>query len=282
MVFESLIKAENAEKRPMLVFLLGALYSSLAVLFGLWIFKRDIGIFVVSIIVFASIPLMYKVIILEEKKDKRIQKESKLLMEHRKALTSFVALFFGIMISLSLWYVFLPSDVAKETFSSQIREVNIVEQEFSGNVVKPGDFLKVFLNNFKVLFFSFVFSFFFGAGAIFILTWNASLIAVAIGSLVRENLSSLAGSNGLVMLAAYFGTFSYGILGYMTHGIFEIASYFIAGLAGGIVSVAVIKHDFFNKKYKRIVKDALFLMGISVVVLLFAAFVESYLSSLFF
>ncbi|MFH1592439.1 MAG: stage II sporulation protein M [Candidatus Woesearchaeota archaeon] len=282
MVFESLVKAKNAEKRPWLVFLLGILYSSIAVIFGLLLFKRDIGILVVSIIVFASIPLMYKIVRLEEKKDKRILKERKLLMEHRKALVSFVALFFGVLISLSLWYVFLPSENAKEVFSSQIKEVNIVEREFSGNAVKPGDFFRIFFNNFKVLGFSFVFSFFFGAGAIFILTWNASLIAVAVGSFVRESLSSVSGSFGFVKMAAYFGAFSYGLLGYLTHGIFEIVAFFIAGLAGGIISVAVIRHDFFDKKFKRIFLDSLWLLGISVVVLLIGALVESVLSPLLF
>ncbi|MEK6826018.1 MAG: hypothetical protein AABX90_00140, partial [Nanoarchaeota archaeon] len=66
MVFESLIKAKTAEKRPWIVFLLGILYSSIGIIFGLWLFKNDASIFVVSVIVFASIPLMYNIIKLKD------------------------------------------------------------------------------------------------------------------------------------------------------------------------------------------------------------------------
>ncbi len=282
MVFEALLRAQKAEKRPFLVFLLGILYSSIAVIFGLFAFRRDESILVISFIVFAAIPLMYMVIRLEEKKDRYVKKESVLLREHSKALFSFVALFLGILISLSLWYVFLPYGYVKELFSSQIREVMIVEQGFSGTVVRPGLFSFVILHNLQVLFFSFLFSFFFGAGAIYILTWNASVIAVALGSFIREQMVSFSESLGVTTLGAYFGSFSYGLLGYMSHGIFEMIAYFIAGIAGGIISVAVIRHDLFNKKFRKIIYDSLLLMGISVIVLLLGAFIESHISSLIF
>ncbi|MEK6922591.1 MAG: stage II sporulation protein M [Nanoarchaeota archaeon] len=278
MVFESLIKAKTAEKRPWIVFLLGILYSSIGIIFGLWLFKNDASIFVVSVIVFASIPLMYNIIKLEEKKDRSELRERALLGEHKKALTSFIALFFGVLVGLSSWYIFLPSDDINTLFSSQLREVNLVEKEFSGNIVKPDDFGRIFLNNFRVLAFTFIFSFFLGAGAIFILTWNASLIAVAIGSFVRENLAIFSNNLGFGVWGAYFGSFSYGLAGYMLHGIFEIAAFFIAGLAGGIISVAVIRHDLFSKRFKKIISDSLWLIGLSIIVLLFAAFVESFMS----
>ena len=194
MVLESLLKARSAEKRPYLVFFLGILYSSIAILVSWLLFRHDNSMVFVSVIVFASIPLMFRIIKLEEKKDRKIMKETSLLKEHKKALIAFMALFFGIMVSLSLWYIFLPQDNVDTLFESQIREVNIVEGKFSGNVVKPSDFTQIFLNNARVLGFSFLFSLFFGAGAIFILAWNASLIAVALGSFVRDSLGSFSSS----------------------------------------------------------------------------------------
>ena len=36
--------------------------------------------------------------------------------------------------------------------------------------------------------------------------------------------------------------YAIGMTRYMTHGIFEILAYFIGGLAGGLISVAIIRH----------------------------------------
>ena len=47
------------------------------------------------------------------------------------------------------------------------------------------------------------FSFFYGAGAIFILVWNASVISAAIGSFVRSNIEKLAAAEGLMIVVNY-------------------------------------------------------------------------------
>ena len=100
--------------------------------------------------------------------------------------------------------------------------------------------LQIFLNNFKVLLFSIFFAFFYGAGAIFILTWNASVISAAVGLFVKDKIAAVAAYSGSVGIFNYFNMFSLGLARYMIHGIPEIAAYFIGGLAGGIISVAVI------------------------------------------
>ena len=65
----------------------------------------------------------------------------------------------------------------------------------------------------------------------------------------------------------------------MTHGIFEIAAYFIAGLAGGIISIALIKH---NLQENRVLIDSLDLVLISVGFLIVAALIEVFITPLFF
>ena len=55
-----------------------------------------------------------------------------------------------------------------------------------------------------------------------------------------------------------------------------------AGLAGGIISIAVIRHDYGTKEFERIVLDASDLILISLAVLAVAAVVEVYVTPLFF
>ena len=70
--------------------------------------------------------------------------------------------------------------------------------------------------------FALLFSFIYGSGAIFILTWNASVISVAIGSAIREMIASAALGAGAVNIGTYFSAASIGVSRYLLHGIPEI------------------------------------------------------------
>lgn len=168
-------------------------------------------------------------------------------------------------------------------FKSQISTIsNINEATLTGQSFLPDSFFVIFFNNLRVLIICILFSFILGAGAIFILAWNASVIATALGTFIRNNLSEVAAFTGMSKIAAYFSIAITGIVRYALHGIPEITSYFIAALAGGIISVAVIRHDFGTKKLERIVIDVADLIAISVVLLFIAALIEVYVSHAIF
>ena len=134
---------------------------------------------------------------------------------------------------------------------------------------------QIMANNIKVLLFCIFFSFFYGAGAIFILTWNASVIAAAIGSFVRNNLSETFG-------LAYFSIFTIGVLKYMTHGIFEILAYFMGGLAGGIISVAVIRHDINTEAFRKVLYDSIDLILLATAIIVIGSYIEVYITPALF
>ncbi len=282
MVFESLIREDNAERHPLVVFLIGMLYASLGVIFDVWLFQGRIANLAVFITVIAAVPLMYKIIDFEELKTSRSKGEKSLLKEHEKAIKAFVALFIGMCIAFSFWNLVLSDVASASVFAAQHREVDLVREVISGRIVQPDVLPILFSHNLRVLIFSFLFSFFFGAGAIFVLTWNASILAVAIGVYVKQSMAMVSGLAGGALLGSFVGNFAYGFFGYMSHGIFEIVSYFLAGLAGGIISVAVIKHDLFDKDYMKIVKDASWLVMLAILFLIVGALIEVFLSPVIF
>ncbi len=110
------------------------------------------------------------------------------------------------------------------------------------------------------------------------MTWNASVIAAAIGTFIRSNLSNYAEAVGFGKLTGYFQVSTDGVLRYMVHGIPEIAAYFVAGLAGGIISVAVIRHDFNTKGFKKILLDSLDLVVVAILLLVVAALIEVFIT----
>ena len=65
----------------------------------------------------------------------------------------------------------------------------------------------------------------------------------------------------------------------MIHGILEITAYFIIALAGGILSMALIKKDL---SYDAIMTDVLDLVLISIGFLLVGGIVEVYVTPLLF
>jgi uncharacterized membrane protein SpoIIM required for sporulation len=130
--------------------------------------------------------------------------------------------------------------------------------------------------------FAILFSFVFGAGAIFVLAWNASVIGTAIGNFIRGNLALYSELIGLDKLGKYFHVISIGLFRYVIHGIPEILAYFVGALAGGIISVAIIKHDFGTEKFEHIVLDSADLLFISIGLLFFAAILEVWITPIIF
>ena len=80
----------------------------------------------------------------------------------------------------------------------------------------------------------------------------------------------------------HVGGFSSAILRYFIHGIPEIAAYFVAALAGGIISVSIIKKDIMTKNFQKIAFDTSNLIIISLVILAFAGVIEAYITPFFY
>lgn len=282
-MLEMLINPVKAEKRPWEMFFIGAFYATIALFLTQWIFSGDpvlskyTGILVVTFCVMFTIPFLYFAIKHEEEKDLEGYSYFRLIEEHGKALTYLMFLFLGFIVAFSFWYIVFEGGNLNfraqiETYCMINRPSNFdqcVEEYGIKQISKTTAFLtaqerivNIFANNIYVLIFTLVFSLIFGAGAIFILAWNASVIAAAIGIFSKSSLSNLP----------------MGILRYMIHGIPEIGAYFIAALAGGIVSIAVIKHDVRSEKFWVILQDSLNLIILAVVVLFIAALIEVFVT----
>lgn len=284
MVLEMLINPLKAERDPWEVFFIGIVYSSISLFLSFFIFRQFASIVMVFLTTLACTYLVQGTLRLEEQKDVVIHMESALLKEHGKALSYFMFLFLGFVVSFSLWYIVLPHSLTSQLFSVQEQTISCVNSGgIQGCLASNIDsFMIIFLNNLKVLLFVLIFAFFYGAGSVFILAWNATVVATAIGIFVRNSLSTAAASLGLASVSAYFSSYSLGILRYLTHGSLEILAYFIAALAGGIISVAVTHHEFNGTKFKHVLSDSTDLIILSIVTLFIAALVEVFVTPVLF
>jgi uncharacterized membrane protein SpoIIM required for sporulation len=285
-MLELLMNPRKAERRPIELFFIGAFYASLSILLVDWIFSQDAvlskysGILVVTFTVMFSIPFVYYTIKLEERKINPESGMISLLSEHKRAIYAFLWLFLGFVLAFSVWYMLLSST---QSFSAQIETYCLINRPSTFNECVAQYGVKgstvsttfatsserlfiIFSNNIYVLIFTLIFSLIFGAGVIFILAWNASVIAAAIGIFTKSELSNLP----------------LGLARYMIHGLPEIAAYFTVALAGGIVSSAVIKHELGTEKFWEVLQDSLNLIIISIIVLFIAALMEVFVTPALF
>ena len=278
MVLESLLNPQSAEHKPFFVFLLGLAYGTLGIFLATWIFEEQSSMVMVFLTTMAALPLMFHLLRFEEDKDVEHVEKRTLLREHAPAIVFYTILFLGMATAFTLWYLVLPSNVSSTVFRVQTQTIASLNQQVTGNITQTSLLSKIFLNNIKVLIFCILFSFLYGSGAIFILTWNASVIGAAAGNFIRSHMAPFAAAVGLEKVGAYLYVSSLSVLRYAIHGIPEILAYIVAGIAGGILSMAIVKHDFGTGKFERVLLDVSDLVLLSVLILFIAAIMEVFLT----
>jgi uncharacterized membrane protein SpoIIM required for sporulation len=256
MVLERLISVKDAIKEPGWMFLIGGIVSAVSLFISFFIFQESVGLFTTFLITFAITPFMLNLVRREEDIEESVKDIQKLNIfeRHKDILKVYTAFFTGMILSMSIIYLMLPETIVEKLFDTQINEINLIR----GNFLFVDNFQKIFLNNIGVLFLSFLFSFIFGAGAIFILAWNASILSAAIGMAAK----SFGGIGGLPLAVAMF----------FPHGSLEILAYFIGGIAGGLISAAITRRK--SPRFFFIVKDSFTLMFVSILLLVAAGVIE--------
>ena len=188
MVLELLANPGSAERKPWELFFIGLVYSSVSLLAALLVFRNHAGI---AMVFFTTLGCMYfvqKLFKMEEQKDLSIRSELQILKEHGKALSVFVFLFLGFVFAFSVWYIVLPGETSHQVFGIQEQAIQCVNNPGAqGCATGTGeDFFRILFNNVRVLLLTLAFAFFYGAGAIFILAWNAAVVGTAIGIFIRN------------------------------------------------------------------------------------------------
>ena len=285
-MLESIINPKRVEKGPWKMFFVGLVYASLSLLLVHWFFKGDpvlseySGMIVVTFCVMFSLPFIYYVIKREEEEDEQIEGFFSVWKTHSDAIYAFMWLFLGFIIAFSFWYIVLQNssllNAQIETYcminspgniEDCVAKYDFNQKTFStGAATKETRFLSIIENNVYVMIFTLLFSLIFGAGAIFVLAWNASVIAGAIGIFTKYQITDIP----------------LGIARYMIHGFPEIAAYFITALAGGIFGVGVIRNGVRNPKFLRILENVIILLFIAIIILIIAAAIEVYFTPILF
>lgn len=274
MVLESILSERLAEKSIASDFFAGAALSSAAILAGYFLFPNFASILSVILISIGIVPLMLRAFDREERMDEAdaLRKGKLRFTMHRGPMKFFMAFFVSIAVVVGLWQIFLPKEVSSVVFAQQNAELEAIsashfslKEKLNGQVLGRETLLAAIVsNNVKIMLATFALSLLFGGGAAFILSWNSVVLGVLLGKLVQQQ--------GLASLAIF------------VYAVPEFFIYYMMGIAGGVLSIGIIKYAINGKKNGRkmlpfLLRDTLRIFAVSVAVLLAAAFVEVLLIS---
>jgi uncharacterized membrane protein SpoIIM required for sporulation len=264
MVLELMINPKNAENKPFHIFVIAAIYTVVAAGVSYFLFPTQASVLTVAMITIIFTPFFQKMFVLEEKREDRAAAKNdhhNLLARHQKSIKVYTAFFLGVIVAMSFIFIFFDNQAI---FALQSQTI----QSFStGSATENSDFGRYFINNTQVMLLMFALSVLFGAGAILVLAWNASVIAVYTGLLAKTISTNTA--------VAYLYGVPVGLFSIALHGIPEIMAYFVAGLAGGILSVGLVREKFGSKNFKLVFKDSLKFMFVAEFLIFIAALIEA-------
>ena len=272
-MLESLLEAEKAEKSPWKVLFIaiaiGAVAIALAAIIG---GGNESGHLVVAFACIAAAPMMVRVIHIEERADTQpwfSKSEIGLLMRHGDMFAVYAFYFIGIIIITSLFFTVFPPDVMGQVFANQVKELGAINAlHGTAHAVGACGFMCLIENNLGVLGLVMLFSFMFGAGAVYIITWNASVVGVLVGTIAKQHAASGGGS----LILAYLVALPYSLISIFPHGVFEIGGYFLGGLASGMLGAAMIRSDYKNR---TVMKDLTIIVVLATLFVVIGAAIES-------
>jgi hypothetical protein len=264
-MIESIISPSTVERKPWEMAAAGIIFTIVAALVTFVIEAFTVcsgaGYLLVSFITIAAAPLFVRVFGIEEHKHK-----GNILERHFPVIQAYAYFFFGVIIATSFFYILFGDRGSKCVFSDQlstltnlgvISETNLPACGTEGSGItgmaaahRPWESL--FANNISVLLLLFIFSFVLGAGSVWLISWNATIIGVLIGYM----------RDPLILIKI------------LPHGILEFGGYFLAAVAGGVLSAAIVQERI-KTDYRNVLRDAMVYFGLAALMVLLGAIVES-------
>ncbi len=276
MVLENLTDFSVVGKNWGKTLVFGFLVSTVSLVTAGIIFPPAIGLVALFLTSAAAFPLINKAYETEEDLD--VYSAAGFLERHTGVLKIYSGFFFGVLLATSVVYFAVDQERAADIFRFQLSALNSVEisGRATGSPAGQGAFNTILVNNLRVALVSFLISVIFGAASVFIISWNASVIAVFVGILAKASTASFA-SYGVFSAPLTFAVgFVSGVGSIAVHGIPEIMSYFVAGLAGGVISVGITKEKLSSARFMKVFKDGILLLVAAVFMIFVAAAIEVY------
>src|SRR3989338_751043 len=257
LIFKKAMSPDNLKKNMRSA----AFVSLLLVVFGffisMFIFYSALSLATVA---FSSLLLLpYNMNVFHMRAKCASRKWSHIFHRHNELIKFYLYSFFGMAVAYAMLFALFPPDLSDHLFSSQMSATGL-----AGNFSNPEIFFEIISNNLVLVFVAFALSIFYGAGSLYILNYNASLLGMLYGNVFR------------ILIWSVPSIWLVNPILYLPHTILEIIGYLLAAVAGGILSEINLSH--INRRY---LLDSITLLIISINIILMAGYIEVILPGMF-
>jgi len=283
MVLESILSKQEALKHPFFMLITSCFICSISLWVAFLSFPRSASILSIAFVTIALTPLFHTLFKAEEEKEAERPGYAALFLARHFNLVKVYAFFFiGLILTFAFWYSIVGVETRAVMFAEQeatLEGISNLRETLTGNFSVSGTtcglepmcwFTIVFVNNaFYVMMPAVIFSFVFGAGAVFLIGWNASVLGVLIGKDIVQFAATHGGVTALTIALDR-------ALGLVPHGLFESLGYFVGAIAGGIIGAAISKKRHLKGEMGTVAKDVIILLLYALGFLVIGGIIEAY------
>lgn len=245
-------------------------YSIIGILIASVLFPADPALVAVAFTAILILPELNKLFSIEERREDKEKLFSfrNLIRDNKDFIKVYLFIALGIFLVYAISSIVLPSLQVNDLFREQLEMRGASGEAIFGKAIfTTGLFWDILLNNWWVLVACFLISLLTGDGAIFLITWNASMWGTIFGVIAR-NAGAVTGMNPFWYLFLV-------LLIVLPHAFLEILSYILAAISGGVISKDVLLEKFESTRFARVFNYNLWLFIMAVLVLIIGAVVET-------
>jgi len=262
MVLEQLLDRKIVIRHFSFVFFLSAAYVFIAYA-STQLFFPNQSIATVLLLTILLVPSLHHLIVMEEKIERT--GSSHFWRRHHTLFKCYTGAFLGLLAGFIILGMVSPNTLEYQT--SQLAQSHLrpeIIQNFSTNPYTPSvaNAFALASHNLSFLIIGFILSLFYGAGAIFIIAYNASVFA----SFVVQIFQRWAGAYQLTAIS-------------LMHLLPESAGYILAAIAGAALSRGIIHEKLKGDKLHNVAQNSFLMLVVAVLFIIIAAFIETFVTA---
>jgi uncharacterized membrane protein SpoIIM required for sporulation len=262
MVLEQLLDRKIVIRHFPFVFFLSAAYVFIAYA-SMQLFFPSQSLATVLLLTILLVPSLHHLIVIEEKIERT--GSSHFWKRHHTLIKCYTGAFLGLLTGFIIIGMVNPASIEYQTtqlLQSHLRpEViqNFSLQEYVPSIMNA---MALASHNLTYLLIGFILSLFYGAGATFIIAYNASVFAAFVAQLFQR----FAGAWQLTAVS-------------ILHLLPESAGYILAAIAGAALSRGIIHEKLRGQGLHNVAQNCFLMLVAGIVLIILAAFIETFVTA---
>lgn len=260
MVLEQIIDRRAVTKHAPFVFLLSLIYVFVAYAVQELFFPGQ-SVAAVLLVTILLVPSLHHLIVIEEEIERK--GSSHFWKRHHTIIKCYIGAFLGLLAGFYILGKVNPSALAYQFTQLETSHLKpeiitaFTQQTFVPSIDTA---IAVFSHNLSYLLIGFALSIFYGAGAIFLVVFNASFFAAFALEVLTRWGGSLVGVSLLHLLP-------------------ETAGFILTAIAGATLSRGIIHEKVSGDAFKNVLRNGIKLLLLAIILIFLAGFIETYITA---